>query len=122
MKKYSLLIVPVLFFAIQCNSPKPVEGSTAPTETSIKNQVNNGAFVVDVRTPEEFAEGSFPGAVNIPLDEVEKRVDEFKGKKSVVVFCRSGKRSAQAIEILDKNGVKPVTNGISVENMEKETK
>lgn len=73
----------------QCSSPKPAE-SNAQTEVqkevSIKEQVANGAFLVDVRTPQEFAEGSVKGAVNIPLDEVESRLNEFKGKPSVIVF------------------------------------
>jgi phage shock protein E len=69
------------------------------------------AFLVDVRTPGEFAEGSVPGAVNIPLNEVEARVKEFQGKGQVVVFCRSGSRSGQAKSILDANGVANVVNG-----------
>ncbi len=121
MKK-SFILLPIILFALQCNSPKPVESSAQQTELSIKNQVENGAFVVDVRTPEEFAEGSYPGAVNIPLNEIESRVGEFKNKPSVVVFCKTGNRSGQAKEILEKNGIKSVTNGINVKNMEKEMK
>lgn len=122
MKNFSFLLVAALFLAVQCNSPKPIENKMPQSEMSIKNQVQNGAFLVDVRTPEEFAEGSFPGSVNIPLSEVENRVAEFEGKKSVIVFCRTGNRSAQAIEILENNGIEKVTNGINVENMEKEMK
>lgn len=69
------------------------------------------AFLVDVRTPAEFAEGSAPGAVNIPLNELPQRMAEFKGKENVVVFCRSGSRSGQAKSILDSNGMKNVVNG-----------
>lgn len=120
MKKSSLLFIPVLFFAIQCNSPKPVESTSENTEMSIKKQVENGGFLVDVRTPEEFAEGSVKGAVNIPLDQVESRVAEFEGKPSVVVFCRTGNRSSQAKEILESRGIKKVTDGVNVQTMEKE--
>ena len=52
----------------------------------LKNKLQTEAFLVDVRTPQEFAEGSVKGAVNIPLDEVESRLNEFKGKPSVIVF------------------------------------
>lgn len=72
--------------------------------------VKNG-LLVDVRTPEEFAEGTVPGAINIPLIEISKRLDEFKGKKQVVVFCRSGNRSSQAQAILNANGISNVVNG-----------
>ena len=121
MKK-SILIIPVLLLALQCNSPKPMESSTQQTEMSIKNQMKNGAFVVDVRTPEEFAEGSIPGAVNIPLDEVESRISEFEGKPSVIVFCKTGNRSGQAKEILENSGIEKVTNGINVKTMEQKMK
>lgn len=78
------------------------------------------AFLVDVRTPTEFAEGSVKGAVNIPLNEVHQRISEFKDKQQIVVFCRSGNRSAQAMAILKENGITNVVNGgswISVEKM-----
>lgn len=81
------------------------------------------SFLVDVRTPEEFREGSAPGAVNIPLNEVSKRLAEFKGKDQVVVFCRSGSRSSQAKTILEQNGFKNIINGgtwIDVSNKLKE--
>lgn len=113
----------VLFFGAQCSSPKITENNTE-TEVakvvSIKEQFVKGAFLVDVRTPEEFAMGSVKGAVNIPLDEVENRINEFKGKPSVIVFCRSGNRSGQAKSILEANGITNVTNGINTENMNAE--
>lgn len=70
-----------------------------------------GAYLVDVRTPAEFAEGSVPGAVNIPLDQVASRLKEFRNKEKVVVFCRSGSRSARAKEILESHGIPNVVNG-----------
>jgi len=79
-------------------------------------------FLVDVRTPGEFASGSVPGAVNIPLDRVEQSLDQFKGKGPVVVFCRSGMRSSQAKDILVRNGYKDVVNGGSWENVRDATK
>jgi rhodanese-related sulfurtransferase len=81
-------------------------------QSSAVNAANySNAFQVDVRTPEEFAAGSATGAVNIPVDEVASRIEEFRGKEAVVVFCRSGNRSAQALEILNSNGITNVTNG-----------
>lgn len=74
--------------------------------------VNEGeAFLVDVRSPGEFAAGSAKGAVNIPLDLVTQRAKEFDGKKHIVVFCRSGSRSGQAKQILERLGYKNVING-----------
>ena len=77
----------------------------------LQNAVKNGAYLVDVRTPGEFASGSVKGAVNIPLDKVQSQLQAFKNKTSIVVFCRSGSRSSQAKSILMKNGFTNVING-----------
>ncbi len=84
----------------------------APTDNGeLKEAVQNGSFLVDVRTPAEFSAGSVKGAVNIPLDKVAHQLSQFKGKKSIVVFCRSGNRSGQAKSILQRNGFQNVING-----------
>jgi phage shock protein E len=69
------------------------------------------ALLVDVRTPEEFAEGTAKGAVNIPLSEIGTRLEELSGRESIVLFCRSGSRSAQALEILRQHGFRNAVNG-----------
>ena len=120
--RISLFVVSLLSFA-QCNSPKTAEEKTATEatqEVSIKEQVAKGAFLVDVRTPEEFAMGSVKGAVNIPVDEVESRVNEFKGKPYVILFCRSGHRAGIAKTTLENAGIKNVTNGINTETVNAE--
>lgn len=79
--------------------------------TELQDAINNGAFLVDVRTPGEFAGGSVKGAVNIPLNNLQRNLNKFKNKKSVVVFCASGMRSSQAKGILTRNGIPSVYNG-----------
>ncbi|MFV8355799.1 rhodanese-like domain-containing protein [Flavobacterium sp. XS1P32] len=73
--------------------------------------VNEGAFLVDVRSPGEFVENNVKGSTNIPLDQVSCNLDKFKGKEKIVVFCRSGNRSDQAKTILEQKGFNNVTNG-----------
>jgi rhodanese-related sulfurtransferase len=73
--------------------------------------VKEGAFLADVRTPSEFAEGNVQGSTNIPLDQIAANLNKFKGKENIVVFCRSGNRSSQAKSILEQNGFTNVTNG-----------
>jgi rhodanese-related sulfurtransferase len=80
--------------------------------------VNDGAFLVDVRTPGEFAEGNVKGSVNIPLDQVQNQLAKFKAKENIVVFCRSGNRSGQAKSILEQNGFSNVTNGGTWQDIE----
>lgn len=104
-----------------CGSPKTAN-EVAETENVIKSKVESGAMIVDVRTPKEFQEGTYQGAVNIPLNEIANRIDEFKEKKDIVVFCRSGNRSQKAMNILAEHGITNVTNGISQKNMEESMK
>lgn len=85
--------------------------SNKESSEELKNVINNGAYLVDVRSPAEFSGGSAKGAVNIPLDQVSQKIDKFKGKDQIVVFCRSGARSGQAKSILESNGFKNVING-----------
>ena len=73
--------------------------------------IKEGAFLVDVRTPEEFKTENVEGSVNIPLFSVPLRIDEFKNKGNIVVFCLSGGRSEQAKMFLEQNGIDCVTNG-----------
>jgi phage shock protein E len=83
---------------------------TSP-KTDLKNLIEQGAFLVDVRTAQEFAGGHVKGSVNIPLDKIQAQLFQFKGKKNIVVFCQSGARSSQAKSILERNGITGVTNG-----------
>lgn len=62
--------------------------------------------VLDVRTPEEFAEGHVPGSRNIPVDQVDRFVEELKKYKRVYIHCRSGGRATMASTILQAKGVK----------------
>ncbi|MFP3853800.1 MAG: rhodanese-like domain-containing protein [Anaerolineales bacterium] len=65
-------------------------------------------LLIDVRTPEEFASGHIPGAVNISLQTLPDRLDEIPTGQPLVVYCRTGNRSATAAEILILNGYNSV--------------
>lgn len=68
--------------------------------------------IVDVRTPDEFADGHVPGSVNIPLDQLPDRLDEVRGMQApIVLCCRSGARSGAALGLLKAAGVEEVSNG-----------
>jgi len=85
-------------------------GSSTSNEELTK-LIQEGAMLVDVRSPGEFSTGSAKGAVNIPLDNVGNSLNKFKNKSYIIVFCRSGNRSGQAKSILERNGFTNVTNG-----------
>jgi phage shock protein E len=67
--------------------------------------VQAGARLVDVRTPSEFAAGHIPGAINIPLQQLDSRLTELQPKDTpVVLYCRSGGRSGSATRVLKNAG------------------
>lgn len=65
-------------------------------------------LLLDVRTIEEFEEAHIPGAVNIPLDELEDRAAEVPADKPIIVVCRTGRRSIFGAEILRYAGFKNI--------------
>lgn len=76
------------------------------------------ASIVDVRTPEEYAAGHYPGAVNIPLDKVPQNIEQFKlMQKPIVAYCRSGNRSGMAVTMLKQSGIAEVYNGGGLEEL-----
>jgi phage shock protein E len=88
----------------------------------ITEKLKEGAFLVDVRSPQEFDAGHVKGSVNIPLDRVANSLEKFKNKKHIIVFCRSGNRSSQAKSILERNGFTNVTNGGTWESVNQKLK
>jgi len=67
--------------------------------------VGQGAFLLDVRTPEEYAAGHIDGATNIPLEEVSGRTSELPTDTVIVTYCQSGNRSASAARTLRQAGL-----------------
>jgi phage shock protein E len=81
-------------------------------------KIQAGAAVIDVRSPDEFADGAYPGARNIPVNTLPHRLGDVGAKdKPVVVYCASGGRSAVAAQILKASGFVDVTNAGGLEDM-----
>ena len=70
----------------------------------------NGAVLIDVRSAAEFTNGNAPGTINIPLQELGKRLSEIPKSSPIVVCCASGTRSGMAKLLLQKNGYSNVHN------------
>ena len=90
---------------------------TSAEKPNLKALIEEGAFLVDVRSPQEYAQSKVKGSVNIPLDSISQQIAKFKDKKHIIVFCRSGNRSSQAKAILQRNGFTNVVNGGTVGNV-----
>jgi rhodanese-related sulfurtransferase len=84
-----------------------------PSEISVDEayeMYNEGAFLLDVRTQEEWDEYHAPGTTLIPLDELPDRLAEIPNDQTIVVVCRSGNRSQQGRDILLDAGYEQVTS------------
>lgn len=89
------------------------------TAAQLAAAAGDSVLYLDVRTPEEFRTGHVEGAVLLPYDQMSQRWQELAEwqDRPVVVYCRSGRRSGIAIDVLRANGFSRLTNGINVEQM-----
>lgn len=102
------LLLLLALLVTSCSQP----GSTGAAVQSISPQAYQdqfGAskaahFLLDVRTPEEFASGHIAGAINISVDTLDQHLSEVPKDQPVIVYCHSGNRSAQATQILQNAG------------------
>ena len=80
---------------------------------NLKEIINRkDVVIVDVRTPEEFGSGHVEGSINIPLDKVPDSLEKFRSMDApIVLCCRSGQRSGQALKWLQQQGVEDLYNG-----------
>lgn len=84
----------------------------------LKDALQRGAVIIDVRTPSEFDRGKIPGSLNIPVDRIPTSISRIKEfKKPVIVCCASGVRSANAKQILKSAGIEDIYNGGSWESV-----
>lgn len=117
---YARSIAPVGFkLDLPAPEAKSLEGAEtaevaaeAVVEAKVEKEVPKGPMIVDVRTEEEYSYGAIPGAINIPLDDLEDQIDKFDSKdRHVILYCASGARSAYAVQIMKAYGFTNVENG-----------
>lgn len=79
---------------------------------SVKDFLEKGAVIIDVRTPGEFQGGHIKGSKNIPLNTIGNQIESIKKmNKPVIACCASGMRSSQATSILKNNGIEAMNGG-----------
>ena len=100
----------VALFAAGCSQSPAGASVDVSVDEALRLWQNKEAVLIDVRTPAEYREGHIPGVVNIPLDELEKRLGEIPRDKKVVLICRTGNRSAQGTKLLRGKGFDNVYN------------
>jgi rhodanese-related sulfurtransferase len=107
----ALVVVVVIGWMIVGGSAN--SGNSTPSEISVSEALakrDAGAFILDVREPEEWNEAHIPDSTLIPLGQLAVRVNELPKNQEIVVVCRSGNRSAQGRDLLLDAGFTNVTS------------
>ena len=89
---------------------KSEENSTNVEANDIENLLKNKEFLLDVREEYEYQDGHIKGAINLPLREILEKKDILPKDKDIYVYCRSGHRSADAVNFLKSLGFEKVYN------------
>jgi glyoxylase-like metal-dependent hydrolase (beta-lactamase superfamily II)/rhodanese-related sulfurtransferase len=86
-----------------------VQSATLSAEEA-RRAILDGATVLDVREPDEFAAGHIEGALAVPLGSLEENAGRVPRDRPVLAYCGAGQRSASAVSILERAGISPVMN------------
>ena len=107
-------IVAVAVMSATCyylRPPNPSYGDISIEQARRLIETNPDLVIVDVRTPEEFATGYLEGAVNLCVEcDAQLLLDNLDPNDDILLYCRTGRRSANALEILRENGYEKVYN------------
>ncbi len=92
----------VTFLSLQCSAKATAQSSVAASPYLIERVANNEWLLIDVRSPQEFADGHIPGAVNMPHDSINDYIADLEGHKDkpIIIYCRSGRRAQLAMKVL----------------------
>ena len=115
MKSTAALFSFAMMFTVACYSATSETRDTITPEVLLA--IEHEALIVDVRTPEEFADGHYPGAINIPHETILDGLNQLGVTQvtPVILYCRSGNRSGQAEQALREKGFTEATNAGGLE-------
>ena len=117
MKSTVALFSFAMVFTVACYSATTETGDSITPE--VLSAIEHEALIVDVRTPEEFANGHYPGAINIPHETILEGLNQLSvtADTSVILYCRSGNRSGQAEQVLQEKGFTEARNAGGLETL-----
>ena len=117
MKSTAALFSLAMVFTVACYSATTETGDSITPE--VLSAIEHEALIVDVRTPEEFANGHYPGAINIPHETILEGLNQLgvTADTSVILYCRSGNRSGQAEQVLQEKGFTEARNAGGLETL-----
>ena len=107
MRRSVLAIVLLAALGLACQNLASSSGSPARIPgAEAKKWVAGGALLLDVRTPEEYADGHLDGAQNVPVDQIDQAIPKLAKDRPVVVYCAAGPRADAAARHLLAAGFK----------------
>jgi len=115
---YALILLIYLSFQMFCPARSSADDKYSNCQ-NIMNKIKDGAFLVDVRTKEEFDSGSLSGSINVPYDQIEINLNQFSldKNKEIFLYCKSGRRSELGKQSLAKLGYINVINAGSYDEL-----
>lgn len=96
----SIVLFLSLHYSVKANS----QHSVAASPYLMERVANNDWLLIDVRSPQEFADGHIPGTVNMPHENINDYISELEGHKDkpIIIYCQSGRRAKLAMKVLQK--------------------
>lgn len=113
----SALLLSLLVSVQSCSSSQAPAPPATVHDTKAATVLDGASLVLDVRTPEEYAQGHLDDALLIPVAELEARLAEVDSalagekNKKIVTYCKAGRRAGQAKLLLEQHGYTNVVNG-----------
>ena len=100
VERSPVVLLLLVAFSVVAHAADYMSPGLTPEQLLDKQDADKAPMVVDVRKPVEFGVAHIPGAINIPVDEIETRLNEFKHNYGVLIYCINGSRTRQAEAIL----------------------
>ena len=110
----TLLFATILISAIYCSDDAEADGIGKITATPyLLDKVKADEWLlIDVRSPQEYADGHIPGAINMPHEQIDEYVEQLSDArdKPIIIYCRSGRRAIMAMQILEQQAFTDVNH------------
>lgn len=107
----AILVTGIVIATKQGDVPQPQNAPQAKAYAAIQEKIAQGSPIIDVRTPEEFAEKHIKEAINLPLADIQAgKLPKADTSQTIYLYCRSGSRANQAKAILEQAGYKDIIN------------
>lgn len=105
---FLIVAVPLIYTQLRRTNPKTGYGDVTVEQAYELVEGDRPPVVLDVRNDWEFDDGHLTGAINIPVNNLEGRLEELDREDEILVYCRTGNRSTRAAQILHENGFEKI--------------